>query len=108
MLERLIKGLNTLFSSKEGAATISEIGDLVKEGKIIFADGAEISFLRCNTADHIIPFVDSLSEQFSEDVKGVYVTGSTVHFELNISNKKERFLSNMYEPNEKKNYGFLP
>jgi hypothetical protein len=53
----------------------------------------------------------SVGMQFGGGVKkyqAAYLNlGSTVVSELNISNKKERLLGNMYEPYEKNNYGFL-
>jgi RHS repeat-associated protein len=66
---------NTWFQSEEGAATLQELAEKIESGDIKFAEGAQIFFVGCNTADN--PSGDSFAEVFSKIAPNAYVTGST-------------------------------
>jgi RHS repeat-associated protein len=71
------KATQTGFSSQAGAATLADLAKKIKSGDIKFADGAQVFFVGCNTADYWGVGIDSFAEEFSEIAPNTYVTGST-------------------------------
>jgi RHS repeat-associated protein len=71
------KATQTGFSSQVGAATLADLAKKIKSGDIKFADGAQVFFVGCNTADYWGVGIDSFAEEFSEIAPNTYVTGST-------------------------------